>query len=111
MNRVVEEMIKKAKATSVANRGQYRVTVATNVFNQDGTSVEKKDNDITNDIPAHAIVVDPTVTPVAEVIKTVEDGSVIAIVDGEVAEKLVVDKSAVVQGVNAGIAQNYAQEI
>jgi hypothetical protein len=42
MNKVIEEMIKKAKATSILNRGQYRATAATNIFNQDGTSVEEK---------------------------------------------------------------------
>ena len=107
MNRVVEEMIKKAKAASVANRGQYKVTAATNVFTQSGTSIEDK----TDIVPTPDVIVDPTETPVAEVIATVEENSVVAIVDCEVSENLAVDKGIEILGVNAGIAQNYAQEI
>ena len=111
MNRVVEEMIKKAKATSIANRGQYRVTIASNVFNQNGTTMEDKTDSTPNDTPTADIVVDPSTTPVNEVIAKVENGAVIEITPGEVVNTVTVDKSATIHGANAGVAQNYSQEI
>lgn len=35
-----EELIEAAKKTSLINRGQYPVTKASNVFKEDGTSLE-----------------------------------------------------------------------
>ena len=107
-NRIVEELIKKAKATSIANRGKYPITVATNVYKQDGTSLETGDN---SEISEPDVVVDPTSTHIVEVIKEVESGAVIAVADGEVAEELNLDKGVTIQGVNAGIPQNYKQEV
>ena len=36
------EAIENAKIAAVSNRGMYPVTVATNVFKQDGTPIEEK---------------------------------------------------------------------
>ena len=36
------EAIEMAKAAAVSNRGMYPVTVATNVYKQDGTPMEEK---------------------------------------------------------------------
>ena len=36
------EAIEKAKIAAVSNRGMYPVTVATNVYKQDGTPLEEK---------------------------------------------------------------------
>ena len=101
-NRVVEELIRKAKATSISNRGKYPVTIASNVYKQNGTALENKK------FPEADVVVNPEEAPVSEVIATVEPGAVIAI-DGIVAEELTLDKGLVIQGANAGIPQNHPQ--
>lgn len=103
-NKVIAELIQKAKAASIMNRGAYPVTIATNVYMQDGSSVE-------SDIQKPDVVVDPSVTPITEVITNVESGAVIAIPEGEVAESLTLDKGVVIQGSNAGVPQNYKQEV
>ena len=111
-NRIVEELIKKSKAASINNRGVYPVTAASNVFKQDGTPLEKvTENVITPDIPEPDVVVDPTTTPVTEIIASIESGAIVAVADGEVAEELNLNKGIVLQGVNAGIPQNYKQEV
>lgn len=40
-----EELIEAAKKTSLINRGQYPVTKASNVYKEDGTSLEKSASD------------------------------------------------------------------
>ena len=116
-NRIIEELIQKAKSASVTNRGAYPVTAAANVFKQDGTSLEgihipaKLPNE---EVPEADVVVDlhePEHSLITEIIDTAESGAVIAVSDGEVAEELTLCKGIVMQGVNAGIAQNYRQEV
>lgn len=115
-NKIIEEMIAKAKAASVANRGAYPVTAATNVFKKDGSRLEEKSGDskLPDEPVAEPEVVielsDPETT-VSGVIATIEEDAVIGLTEGEVAETLTVDKGVTIQGVNAGVAQNYLQEV
>ena len=108
-NKVIEDLIKKAKSASVANRGAYPYTTAANVFKQDGTSVEEKTSNI--EFPEADVIVNPESTPIVEVISSVEDGAVIAVTDGVIVEEIVLNKGVVIQGVNAGIPQNHKQEV
>ena len=107
------EAIEKAKVAAVSNRGMYPITMAANVYKQDGTPLEEKNSgtNINPDIPEPDVVVDPVTTPIVEVIKEIESGAVIAVADGEVAENLTLDKGVIIQGVNAGIPQNHKQEV
>ena len=110
-NRIVEELIKKSKAASIKNRGMYPVTIATNVYKQDGTSMETVPN---QEILEPDVIInpnDPEATPISEVVASIESGAVISVSNGEIAEELNLDKGIVLQGVNAGIAQNYKQEV
>lgn len=50
-------------------------------------------------------------TSVSEVLQSIADGGVIAMSDGEVSEVLNIDKSVSVKGTNAGIPQNFKQEV
>ena len=110
------EAIKNAKAAVYSTRGMYPVTLATNVYFSDGTTVESKD--VENE-PEREEILDPDVVvdvqtgeaPVAAAIAAMEDGNVVALNAGEVTETLTIDKGLVFQGTNAGIAQNRAQEI
>ena len=107
-NRIVEELIKKAKATSVINRGMYPVTVATNVYKQDGTPLERERD---QEVPKADIIVNPEETAIVDILEQVNSGAIIEISEGEVTEELVLGKGVTIQGYNAGISQNYAQEI
>ena len=112
-NRIVEELIKKCKDASVANRGAYPMTTADSVYTEDGTTVEDNEQNPSQDIPEPDVIIDPNdpeATPVAEVIATVQNGAVIAVGVGEIIEELVLDKSVTIQGTNAGIPQNYPHE-
>lgn len=48
---------------------------------------------------------------VADALQNIADGGVIAMSDGEVSEALNIDKSVSVKGANAGIPQNFKQEV
>lgn len=114
-NKIVEELIKKAKAASISNRGAYPVTAADHVFKQNGMTLGDDYVEALPDeeIPEANVVVDlqESETPIVEIINTAESGVVIAVSDGEVAEELVLNKGVVMQGVNAGVAQNHRQEV
>lgn len=113
-NRIVEELIKKSKAASIKNRGAYPVTAAKNTFKLNGECYE----DLIPVGPKEPVLpsdttVDPTNTEstLASVMSSAEDGSVIDITEGSVSIDLAVDKSVTLQGTNAGIAQNFDQEV
>lgn len=115
-NRIVKELIKKSKAANVKNRGAYPVTIATNVIRQDGTPLEEK---TAEELPIQEIlepdvVINPSdaeSTPITEVIESVEKDAVISVSDGEIAVELTFAKGVVIQGANAGVPQNYKQEV
>ena len=109
-NRIVEEMIRKSKVASIANRGAYHMTADTNVYKQDGTPLEERVI-VKPNIPEPDVVVNPTVVPIIEVISEVNSGAVIAVTAGEIAEELNLNKGVIIQGVNAGIPQNRKQEV
>lgn len=113
-NKIVEEMIKKAKATSIKNRGAYPVTIATNAFKQNGTPLEKVIKKLPDEeIPAADMSVDlqdPENT-VTDAIVIADNNAIIAVSEGEVTSEMTLDKGITLQGVNAGIAQNFDQEV
>lgn len=115
-NRIIEELIKCAKEASLKNRGQYGVTIATNVYKKDGSTIERKVEPgklADEEIPEADIVLDlssPDEAPI-EVIIASSEGAIIAVSDGEIASELKLEKDLTLQGVNAGIAQNYDQEV
>ena len=119
-NHILESFINKAKKTSVGTAGIYVKTAATNVYLNDGTTYELKDvENVPVEDPLAPLPTEPveepteTVVPedVATTISTVEDNAVIEIPEGEVTEAITVEKSVTIQGENAGIAQNFDQEV
>lgn len=105
------EAIKMAKVAATSNRGMYPFTVAANVYKQDGTALEDTATTTVVEILEPDVVVDPEVETIANVLEQVESGAVIALTDSAVAEEIVLTKGVVLQGTNAGIPQNHAQEV
>ena len=109
MANTTQELILKAKRAASSNRGLYPRTLATNVFTKSGNPIESS-----TELPKPTVTIDPAdpeSETVANVIASVEDNAVIAITAGTIEEELVLDKSLTIRGVNAGIAQNYEQEV
>ena len=108
------EAIENAKRASLINRGMYPYTVATNVFYQDGTRLEAiPGEEGTTDVATPDTVVDLTdpETSVSNVLAEAENGEVIELQGGTVEEELTLDKSVTLNGENAGVAQNFKQEV
>ena len=123
-NKVLEEMLAKAKATATSSAGTYMKTIASNVYKSDGSTIEPKAGDDTSDVPAEdptkpldpEPVEDPTDTAdnetITETLSNAEDNAVIKIAEGsEISTTVTIAKSVTTQGDNAGIAQNFKQEV
>ena len=109
------EAIENARRASLINRGMYPYTMATNVFYQDGTRLEAipGEEDGASDVATPDTVVDLSdpETSVSEVLTEAENGEVIELQGGTVEEELTLDKSVTLNGENAGVAQNFKQEV
>ena len=111
------EAIKNAKAAAYSTRGMYPVTLATNVYFSDGTTIESRDGmneseqEETLDPDVEVDLNSDEEAPVAAAITAAEDGNVVGLNNGEISETLTIDKGLIFQGTNAGVAQNRAQDI
>lgn len=123
-NKVLEEMLAKARKTATSSAGTYMKTIASNVYKKDGTTVEPKAGQDTSDVPAEDPtkplepnpVIEPTGTADAETItetlQNAEDDAVINVVkDSDIATDVAITKAVTIQGDNGGIAQNFKQEV
>ena len=107
-DKIRQQFIDAAKKASVLNRGAYMKTAATNTFNTNGTTVEES-VDIIPDDPN-----DEEEIPISDAVDSITnatDGEVIHLSSGEVTEELNINSSITVEGENAGIAQNFNQEV
>ena len=109
------EAIAKAKAAALSNRGMYSFTLTTNVFKLDGSPLEEKAVENEDGVAPVEPVPEADVTVEAETavetLATAEDGAVVEVAAGEIAQELTVEKSVTMLGENAGIAQNFDQEV
>lgn len=111
---IIEQMIERCKNASVVNRGAYRVTAATNVYNLDGSTLEEKE---TPTEPVYPEEPDITVNPsdpesnLNDVIASAESGNAIAVKEGTINTNLSINKSITLMGELSGISQNKKQEI
>lgn len=123
-NKVLEEMLAKARKAATSSAGTYMKTIASNVYKKDGTTIEPKAGQDTSDVPAEdptkplepEVVEEPTATADAETItetlQNAEDNAVIKLAEGtDIATDVAITKSVTTQGDNAGIAQNFKQEV
>ena len=123
-NKVLEEMLLKARKTDMSSAGTYMKTIASNVYKKDGTTLDATAGQDTSDVPAEdptkpldpEVVEEPTVTANAETItetlQNVEDNAVIKLAEGaDIVTNVSITKSVTTQGDNAGIAQNFKQEV
>lgn len=111
---IIEQMIERCKNASVANRGTYRVTAATNVYNLDGSTLEEKDTPTGPVYPEEPdIIVNPSnpESNLNDAIATAESGNAIAVKEGTVNVELTIDKAITLMGETSGISQNKNQEI
>ena len=115
-NKVLEEMLAKARKTATSSAGTYMKTIASNVYKKDGTTVEPKAGQDTSDVPAEDPtkplepnpVIEPTGTADAETItetlQNAEDDAVINVVkDSDIATDVAITKAVTIQGDNGGI--------